>query len=761
MSIYNILNKLNSLLPKADKSADEPKKPVYESVDAKGSVLEGVQKVESQLQEKYMGFKKVEKEIAKRGDVKDPAAVAASIGRKKYGKAAFQKAAAAGKKLGEEEMQEVAAPGQEDWIKKNKERFIKQYGKDKGMSVLYATAWKRSKKDESAHGPDKADIPAAIRKQKGEEPLSVKDVLGAKGKLSDRRTLDKLSGEEPGRYHKAFGEGETTKTATGVRHRGSYGTEYQGDADDETSADAPRKRGRPAKGEVRPAKAEPAGEKKGRGRPKKAAEPGYSAAKDLQSFMVGNLPKGASKLGKKTVHRMDESVMMVEAGALEHVLNRFKHEVKQFQQSGNLDDDLYQALYDFYLDAGEMPYGVAKARTGDPYEWVSERLSADLGMEEAFNPMTTQGQQMQAHTFKPGEKVKASNGEVVTIVAVDMAKGMVKVANRFGDETTVPATRLTAMTGQPVAQPAMEDDLNELARLAGLEVSEAAKPDYIDLDKDGDKKEPMKKAAKDAEEAKVEEALDPVGKEDDDVDNDGDSDSSDEYLKARREKIAKNMKEGMGECGGDMGQESTMSVNTSMSTNGDKNVTVTASGDNAEALLAMLKMAGLGGGQKAQSIIATEPAEVDMAEADAPEYANSPDEEVETVDAIIHQGNDLNREKSQYADKPKAGDNPMATMEDQDSLNVLSSRLQAAYESIKQIDELSPGTLGSYAKKASADIAQRTGDVERKKGMQTGLNLAKAVTGQDTGKLRNANKPDPKIAKRTSGLSQAIGKLTK
>ena len=29
-------------------------------------------------------------------------------------------------------------------------------------------------------------------------------------------------------------------------------------------------------------------------------------------------------------------------------------------------------------------------------------------------------------------------------------------------------------------------------------MNEGAKPDYIDLDKDGDKKEPMKKAAKDA-----------------------------------------------------------------------------------------------------------------------------------------------------------------------------------------------------------------------------------------------------------------------
>ena len=40
----------------------------------------------------------------------------------------------------------------------------------------------------------------------------------------------------------------------------------------------------------------------------------------------------------------------------------------------------------------------------------------------------------------------------------------------------------------------------------------------------------------------IEEALDPVGKEDDDVDNDGDSDDTDKYLKKRRDAIGKAMK---------------------------------------------------------------------------------------------------------------------------------------------------------------------------------------------------------------------------
>ena len=43
------------------------------------------------------------------------------------------------------DLDEVAPPGQEDWIRSNKARFKKEYGDKKGEQVLYATAWKRSK----------------------------------------------------------------------------------------------------------------------------------------------------------------------------------------------------------------------------------------------------------------------------------------------------------------------------------------------------------------------------------------------------------------------------------------------------------------------------------------------------------------------------------------------------------------------------------------------------------------------------------------
>jgi hypothetical protein len=38
--------------------------------------------------------------------------------------------------------------------------------------------------------------------------------------------------------------------------------------------------------------------------------------------------------------------------------------------------DYYEELYEYYLNSGEMPYGVAKARTGDPDQWIYDQLEA-------------------------------------------------------------------------------------------------------------------------------------------------------------------------------------------------------------------------------------------------------------------------------------------------------------------------------------------------------------------------------------------------
>jgi len=40
-----------------------------------------------------------------------------------------------------------------------------------------------------------------------------------------------------------------------------------------------------------------------------------------------------------------------------------------------MDTLAYEKLFEYFaFDTGEMPYGVAKARTGDPDDWILERL---------------------------------------------------------------------------------------------------------------------------------------------------------------------------------------------------------------------------------------------------------------------------------------------------------------------------------------------------------------------------------------------------
>jgi hypothetical protein len=102
-----------------------------------------------------------------------------------------------------------------------------------------------------------------------------------------------------------------------------------------------------------------------------APVPQQPVAEEINAMRkAAGLPVKESVLTDSTGHTMD------------HILQRFSKEVANFKENGNLDDDLYDALYDYYFD--DMPYGVKKARTGDPYEWVSQRLYDDLGLNEGW-----------------------------------------------------------------------------------------------------------------------------------------------------------------------------------------------------------------------------------------------------------------------------------------------------------------------------------------------------------------------------------------
>ena len=113
-------------------------------------------------------------------------------------------------------------------------------------------------------------------------------------------------------------------------------------------------------------------------------EPGNPAepqtAPEQQPPVAEEGPDALQRMQEMAGMPVSESRMIDESGeTLMHILDRFKHEVAQFEQGADLDDNLYDALYDYYANSGEMPYGTMKARSGDPYEWVSDRLDQELG----------------------------------------------------------------------------------------------------------------------------------------------------------------------------------------------------------------------------------------------------------------------------------------------------------------------------------------------------------------------------------------------
>lgn len=58
---------------------------------------------------------------------------------------------------------------------------------------------------------------------------------------------------------------------------------------------------------------------------------------------------------------------------LSDVITREQHRLIAFgHQELEEFPGLYESLYEYFLP--EMPYGIAKARDGDPYDWIYERL---------------------------------------------------------------------------------------------------------------------------------------------------------------------------------------------------------------------------------------------------------------------------------------------------------------------------------------------------------------------------------------------------
>lgn len=341
---------------------------------------------------------------------------------------------------------------------------------------------------------------------------------------------------------------------------------------------------------------------------------GKKDAKDFASTKHAGLPK-----------KVTEDVMLDEGGStLNHIANRFKYEVKMFMQAGVMDNDLYEALSDYYVDRGEVPYGVAKGKPGFPdmTQWVEERFYADMGSD--------------------------MNESVVT------------------------------------EEPVMDNTLSELAILAGLE--EDGPGSAMLYNKDKTVADKMKSGANAVKDFFVK----------------GAETYKDQYMTAlgMPPKKSEVKEEELVECGDmDMEQEDSFNVSTNMSSDGTKNVTISAQGDRADELLQMLKMAGMRPHDD-HTVAMSEPEivmigsdEQMMDEERETEYANTPEEEYQTVDSIIRQGNDLNREKRQHPVAGFTGDNPLAEQELDEELSSLLDSILVKEEEPKTWLQRQPDLL--------------------------------------------------------------------
>ena len=111
---------------------------------------------------------------------------------------------------------------------------------------------------------------------------------------------------------------------------------------------------------------------------------------------------------------------------LEGILSKFSTDYAKFKAGGDIDEneDFFQALFDYYSESGEMPYGVQKARTGDPYEWITQQLDQESGVSpviEADGDEATPGEQAAADQNIIMQIRKASDYEKPT--RIELADG--------------------------------------------------------------------------------------------------------------------------------------------------------------------------------------------------------------------------------------------------------------------------------------------------------------------------------------------------
>ena len=311
-NIYNILGKLEALKPTAQEKHDATVKAIYESVEAQGSIISGVDAVQSKLAEAFAAEK-----------ANNPFAI---------GMAAAKKQAGITKTPAHDLPKKVVTKGHE---------ITKKIDVEEGCTCSEGTCAMH----ENADGVNDVDMPTASPAEPAGSPAEPKGTVTV--------SADPDSGHiDPSEYIEEddLEEAEITRKAGVTTHRKTDFPGYPADDLNEPDVEpTDRKRGRPRK---HAAKA-PTG--LGRGRPVKAAAPSYSKQADPFGRVSGTVPKGT----KGTVHSMSEAMntlgnklaritegvnfqkMAEETNqTIDELMNELQNDIKEYKTTGHCSDKL-------------------------------------------------------------------------------------------------------------------------------------------------------------------------------------------------------------------------------------------------------------------------------------------------------------------------------------------------------------------------------------------------------------------------------------
>ncbi len=624
-NIYSILGKLQNLTPKAEPEKETAPQKIYESVEARGSITEGIGSVEQRLSEKYMGFKKTVEESG----------LQYYTGKKKYGKDGMAALAKAGREgANQEELGRI----KDKYIKNESEKTCKKCGmvnckcdhskmeesvcKECGM-----TEGSCEHTNEGEYMGQPAKYGVCIVGHNGGKPVKIFDTeaeaeaYAKKGIRVDGKLLQ-------GSVRTIVGEGETTRKDGVTKHTKTDYPGYQSDSDDDKDDDEPRKAGRPRKH----AKKADTGEKKGRGRPKKEKAPEY----DKRHDPFGRVKPGAEKSGKEIKgkkHHMDEKAKSV-------AQQRFMGMVHAAHKGEKAASPAVAKV------ARGMTQKAAKDYAATKYKGLPQHVTEGINFAEMLKEKHATVDEMLAELSNDIKMFKET-GHCSELLrdCMDLrgyaSKQMAEVAQTpppaKGTDLVTPQQRLNPpqapkpgivgavkdvakgvknwITGKPDQGPTyeevtLEDELNELAKLAGLSTEGNAFTGKLKATPKGGKFELDGKTYTDTSTL-------------DEEPNEGNAFTG---------KLAQTKK-----------------------------------GDKFEL-----------DGKEFTDTSSLEEEKIDVA--DAPESKNKPKPKYASIKSITTQGDDLHREKSQNPGAAAKGDNPLTN----ENVFKLEARLAAEYESIKK-----------------------------------------------------------------------------